>query len=156
MARYRGPVKKLQRRFGLLPKEDKIRGYRTKRQKRKSEYGRRLEEKQKIKFIYGVLERQFRRYVKEAFKSKGQTGIRLLQLLETRLDRVIYLAGFAKTGRMARQAITHGHVQVNGKKLSIPSYTVKQNDIITLTPKFLYNIQVREFLKEKKYIPSWL
>ena len=156
MSRYRGPVKKLQKRFGLIPQEEAPKSFRKGHTKRKSEYGVRLEEKQKVKFIYGVQEKQFSRYMKEAFRSKGQTGVRLLQILETRLDRIILLAGFVPTIRMARQIVTHGHVVVNGKKVSIPSYGTKVDDVITLSSKMLENVKIQTQMKEKTELPAWL
>lgn len=157
MSRDLGPVRKKERRFNLLSETDAARSYRGLIHKRKSEFGIRLEEKQKIKFIYGVQERQFKRYMKMAFRDKSQTGVRLLQLLETRLDRVIFLAGLVKTMKMARQLVTHGHALINGKKVSIPSYSVAKDDVITLSPKLLENVHIKESLNEKKKeIPSWL
>ena len=161
MSRYTGPVKKKLRRFGLIATEEVQKNYRTQarttRPKRKSEFGIRLEEKQKIKFIYGVTERQFARYIKIAFHTKGQTGVRLLQLLETRLDRVLFLSGLVTTSRMARQFVGHGHVLVNDKKVTIPSYGLKKDDVITLKPKTLENVQVlKQFKEEKKDLPTWL
>ncbi len=102
------------------------------RRRKVSEYGTQLKEKQKVKFVYGVLEKQFHRYYLKAANMKGITGENLLQLLERRLDNVVYRLGLAKTRRMARQVVGHGHVLVNGKKVDIPSYLVKAGDVITL------------------------
>ena len=102
------------------------------RRRKVSESGTQLKEKQKVKFVYGVLEKQFHRYYLKAANMKGITGENLLQLLERRLDNVVYRLGLAKTRRMARQIVVHGHVQVNGKKVDIPSALVKVGDVITL------------------------
>ena len=136
MAIDRTPVLKRCRSLGLAPafmgisKESKRQVRRQNR--KKSEYGIQLTEKQKAKFIYGVLEKQFRGYYDKAKKMEGITGENLLKLLELRLDNVIYRLGIAKTRRMARQIIVHGHILVNGKKVDIPSYSVKVGDVITL------------------------
>ncbi|MBP3737028.1 MAG: 30S ribosomal protein S4 [Lachnospiraceae bacterium] len=102
------------------------------RRRKVSEYGTQLREKQKVKFVYGVLEKQFHRYYMKAANMKGITGENLLQLLERRLDNVVYRLGLAKTRRMARQIVVHGHILVNGKKVDIPSALVKVGDVITL------------------------
>jgi len=117
--------------------------------RRLSDYGRQLREKQKAKRIYGVRERQFRRYFNEARRSKERTGEALLQLLERRLDNVLYRAGFAKTRPHARQLIAHGLVKVNGRRVTIPSLSVKVGDKIALAKKdlILYDEVVR---------PSWI
>ena len=104
------------------------------RRKKVSEYGAQLKEKQKVKFVYGILEKQFNRYFERAASMKGITGDNMLQLLELRLDNVVYRLGLAKTRRMARQVVGHGHIRVNGKKVDIPSYSVKVGDVITLRP----------------------
>ncbi|MBI2195683.1 MAG: 30S ribosomal protein S4 [Candidatus Levybacteria bacterium] len=146
MARYRGPKHRLARREGenILDKTSAslqrrlavppgVHGRKGKR--RLSEYGTQLREKQKAKAIYGVLEKQLRRLVNEVAARKGDTGELLLSMLETRLDNITYRLGFAKTRYMARQLVSHGHVYVNGKKLSIPSYSVRKDDVISLSPK---------------------
>ncbi len=102
------------------------------RRRKVSEYGTQLREKQKVKFVYGVLEKQFHRYYVKASSMKGVTGDNLLRLLETRLDNVVYRLGLAKTRRMARQIVVHGHIRVNDQKVDIPSYSVKTGDVITL------------------------
>ena len=102
------------------------------RRKKVSEYGAQLKEKQKVRFIYGVLEKQFRHYFEKATNMKGVTGENMLSLLELRLDNVVYRLGLAKTRRMARQIVGHGHIRVNGEKVDIPSYQVKVGDVITL------------------------
>ena len=98
--------------------------------KKKSEYGIQLNEKQKVKFVYGILEKQFRSYYEKATKMPGKTGDNLLILVERRLDNVVYRMGFAMTRRQARQLVNHGHFTVNGKKVNIPSYLVKAGDVI--------------------------
>jgi small subunit ribosomal protein S4 len=141
MARYLGPKLKLSRRVGVpiadIPKHTARRqlnapgmhGYRGRRPK---DYGIRLTEKQKLRYHYNVLEKQFRRYVNEANRRKGNTGEVLLQLLESRLDNVVRRAGFSRTIWAARQMVTHGHVLLNGKKADRPSIAIKPGDVITL------------------------
>jgi small subunit ribosomal protein S4 len=102
---------------------------------KESEYLLQVREKQKAKRIYGVLEKQFSNYYEEAARKRGKTGDELLQILETRLDNIVYRAGFAKSRDMARQTVGHGHILVNGKKVDIPSYRVGENDIVEVTPK---------------------
>ncbi len=102
---------------------------------KESEYLLQVREKQKAKRIYGVLEKQFANYYEEAAQKRGKTGDVLLQILETRLDNIVYRAGFAKSRDAARQAVSHGHILVNGKKVDIPSYRVSENDIIEVAPK---------------------
>ncbi|MCX7606357.1 MAG: 30S ribosomal protein S4 [Bacteroidia bacterium] len=145
MARYTGPRQKISRRFGepifgpsrVLSRKNYAPGIhgRFKRGGKVSEYGRQLMEKQKAKAIYGVLERQFRRFFEEASRMKGSTGENLLQLLERRLDNVVYRMGFARTRPAARQLVNHGHILVNGKRVTIPSYLVSPGDTISLTPQ---------------------
>jgi small subunit ribosomal protein S4 len=103
---------------------------------KESEYLLQVREKQKARRIYGVLERQFGNYYEEAARARGKTGEALLQILETRLDNIVYRAGFAKSRDMARQVVRHGHVLVNGKKVDIPSYRASENDIVEIAPKF--------------------
>jgi small subunit ribosomal protein S4 len=102
---------------------------------KESEYLLQIREKQKAKRIYGVLEKQFENYYEEAARRRGMTGEALLQLLESRLDNIVYRAGFAKSRDMARQVVSHGHILVNGKKVDIPSYRVSENDIVEVAPK---------------------
>ena len=128
-----------------------------KMRRRLSEYGVQLREKQKAKRTYGVLERQFRRYFKKAFKKRGVTGEALLQLLELRLDNVVYRLGFVPSRSVARQLVRHGHILVDGKKVDIPSYQVKPGQVINLNPKAMKIEVVKKSLAEKKKeIPSWL
>ena len=139
MAKYNGPILKRARTLGLAPQVlgiDKKSNRNPKQRSGKlSEYGLQLQEKQKAKFIYGVLEKQFRKVYKDAEKLHGITGENLLQLLELRLDNVIYRMGFAKTRNEAKQLISHGHFLVNGKKVDIPSYRVSQGDVISVKEK---------------------
>jgi small subunit ribosomal protein S4 len=143
MARYLGPTCKLARReetdlglkSGSLDKKCKLTmlpGVHGKEKPRKSDYAKQLREKQKIKRIYQVLERQFRRYYQEASRQKGSTGEVLLQILERRLDNVVYRMGFAATRRESRQFVVHGHVMVNGNKVNIPSYQVAPGDVVAM------------------------
>lgn len=167
MARYTGPKQKIARRFGeplFGPSRALSRkGYppgihgRFKRSNKMSEYGRQLMEKQKAKAIYGVLERQFRRFFEEAVRMKGNTGENLLQLLERRLDNVVYRMGFARTRAAARQLVSHGHILVNQRPVNIPSYLVSPGDTITLTPKAQTKEALTKTFQEQgrnKY--SWL
>lgn len=128
-----------------------------KRARRSSQYGRQLREKQKVKRLYGVLEKQFRRYVKMAVRSKGNTGEKLLSFLEKRLDNVIYRLGFAPTRPAARQMISHKHVLVNGKVVNIPSFEVKEGDTVSLSSKAIQIPAVKTILGKKDIkIPTWL
>ncbi|MBR1408354.1 MAG: 30S ribosomal protein S4 [Clostridia bacterium] len=138
MANNKEPIAKKCRSLDISPA---ALGYGNKKSKRNpggnrrrkvSEYGTQLKEKQKVKFVYGVLEKQFHRYYLKASNMKGITGENLLSLLERRLDNVVYRLGLAKTRRMARQIVVHGHIMVNGRKVNIPSYLVKAGDVITL------------------------
>lgn len=177
MARYTGPDCKLCRREGckLFLKGprcysskcamDKNRhpyppGEAGKRRPRESQYRQQLREKQKTKRIYGVLEKQFRGYYETANRQSGVTGENLLRLLECRLDNVVYRLGFSKSRAEARQQVRHGHINVNGKKVTIPSYRVRQNDSISVSEKAkdLYNIQtsIVENAKTSAVVPAWL
>lgn len=167
MARYTGPKDRLSRRegFDLFGKGAKLtrlsvppgvhgpKGYR----RRPSQFGRQLREKQKVKRLYGVLERQFKRYVNTALKSRGNSGDVLLSLLERRLDNVVFRLGFAPTRPAARQLVTHRQVFVNGKKVNIPSYQVKPGETITLTAKAMEIPAVKKLLEVKTFkVPKWL
>ena len=127
------------------------------RRKKVSEYGAQLKEKQKVRFIYGVLEKQFRHCYDKAAHMKGVTGENMLQLLELRLDNVVYRLGLAKTRRMARQVVSHGHIRVNGQKVDIPSYSVKVGDVITLRPRSAQS-EMFKSLREGTTVltPKWL
>ena len=137
MAVNRTPVLKRCRALGLEPMylgyDKKSNRTSLRAGKKVSEYGLQLREKQKAKFIYGVLEKPFRNYYKKADRMKGMTGENLMQLLESRLDNVAFRMGFARTRREARQIVGHKHLLVNGKKVNIPSYLVKAGDVIELT-----------------------
>lgn len=167
MARYTGPKHKLARREGvnILDKQSAslqrrlnippgVHGKKGKR--RPSEFGTQLREKQKAKAIYGILERQFTKMVKTVEKQKGDTGEMLLSLLETRLDNVIYRLGFAKSRFMARQIVGHGHVKVNDRKLTIPSYQVKPGDVVTISDKIQKNPDIVKLLSEKPETPQFV
>ena len=122
-----------------------------------SQYGKQLREKQKVKRIYGILERQFRRYVEEALKSKGNTGEALLISLERRLDNVIYRLGFAPSRPAARQIVSHRHILVDGKKVNIPSYSLKVGETVSLDSKATNIPEVKKSIEQKDFkIPSWL
>lgn len=157
LARYTGPQNKYLKKFGLLPEPPQKFG-RRKRRRKVSDYGIRLKEKQKLKFIYGVLERQFRRYFEKARENPRNTQELLLQFLECRLDNVLYRLGFAKTRRQARQLVNHGHVLVDDGKVDICSYNVKIGQVITVRSKSLKIPFVQESLKEAKpsRLPVWL
>lgn len=130
-------------------------GQRGKR--RLSEYGFQLREKQKTKRIYGVLERQFRRYFEQASRAKGETGQVLMRILETRLDNVLYRLGFTPSRSVARQLVSHRHVLVDNRKINLPSFSVKPGQIISLVPKVLELAVIKKSLTEKgRKIPSWL
>uniref|UniRef100_UPI003002DB53 ribosomal protein S4 n=1 Tax=Prototheca fontanea TaxID=2836215 RepID=UPI003002DB53 len=139
MSRYRGPRLRILRRLGYLPgfskkKTQNLSKFKwRKRNFRESQYSIRLKEKQKLRYNYGINEQQLINYVREARRRKGSTGEILLQLLEMRLDNIIYNLGFAPTIPAARQFINHGHIQINNKKMDIPSYNCKINDIISVS-----------------------
>lgn len=141
MAKNREPVAKRCKALDLSPavmgysKKQTNRNPGGKMKKKKSEYGLQLNEKQKVKFIYGILEKQFRNYYEKAVKAPGKTGDNLLILVERRLDNVVFRLGFAATRRQARQLVTHSHFTVNGKKVNIPSYLVKVGDVIEVAEK---------------------
>ncbi len=171
MARYLGPKCKLSRREGTdlflksarRPLDSKCKlesrpGQHGAKQSRVSEYGTQLREKQKIRRMYGVLERQFRTYFAEAARRKGATGENLLQLLESRLDNAVYRMGFGSTRAEARQLVSHCAVQVNGKAVNIPSYLLKPNDVVALKEKAQKQLRVQDSLKlaESSGFPSWV
>ena len=167
MARYTGPKHKLARREGIniLDKQSAsllrrlnippgVHGRKGKR--RPSEYGQQLREKQKAKVMYGLLEKQFKRLVTDLEKQKGDTGELMISLLETRLDNVVYRLGFAKTRFMSRQLVSHGHVKVNGQKVTIPSYQVQPNDVIEISDKIQKNPDVTKLLAEGPALVSFV
>ncbi len=166
MARYTGPATRKSRRL----KVDLVGGDRAFERRpyppgqhgrgriKESEYLLQLQEKQKARYTYGVLERQFRRYYEQAARTKGKTGEALLQLLESRLDNVVYRAGLARTRRQARQLVSHGHFIVNGKKVNVPSYQVSKFDIIDVKPKSMNTLPfvvAKESFGDRP-IPGWL
>ena len=128
------------------------------RRRQESEYGRQLREKQKAKFIYGVLEKQFRAYYDKALKFEGITGEILMGLLETRLDNVVFRLGFARTRKEARQTVRHGHITVNGKRVDIPSYQVKGGDVVAVSSKAKDLLPIKEAIiaSEHVAVPAWL
>ena len=174
MARYIGPTCKLARREGAdLSLKSPARALDSKckleqkpgqhgataRKGKLSDYATQLREKQKVKRIYGLLERQFRNYYKKASNKKGNTGENLLQLLETRLDNVVYRMGFAVTRASARQLVSHRGVLVNGKPVNLPSYAVKAGDAIALSEKAQKQLRVQEALtvaQQMDLSPSWV
>ena len=166
MARYTGPITKKSRRLGTdLVGGDKAferraypPGVHGRGRTKESEYLLQLREKQKARYAYGVLEKQFRRYYEEANRLAGKTGDNLLIILESRLDNVVYRSGLASTRRQARQLVVHGHLLVNGKKVNIPSYRVSAYDIIDIAQKSLSTLPfviARETHNERS-VPAWL
>lgn len=171
MGSYHGPKARVQRRFGEVliprPKYQKImekRAYppgdhgkeKQFRSGRRSDYGLQLNEKQKLSFIYNIRERQMRRYFLKARQQSGNTGANLLVLLERRLDNLVYRAGFAATIWAARQLVSHGHIQVNGKRLNIPSYSVNVGEVISVSEKMRKNVHIVESLESTPYSPQFI
>ncbi len=162
MARNTQPILKRCRTLGLDPQVlgiDKSSNKNPKQSRKKqSEYGLQLNEKQKVKFIYGVLEKQFRKYYVMATKRQGITGEMLLQILESRLDNVVYRLGLANTRREARQIVNHGHITLNGHKADIPSILVKQGDVVSVREKSRSSVRMKEIVEDnaKKVVPQWL
>ncbi len=168
MARYLGPTAKVSRRLGIaiVPKDEKYLdrrpyppGQHGQNKKGKiSEYAVQLREKQKMKYIYGVLERQFRLYFAKASRMKGVTGDNLVKMLESRLDNVVYRAGFAVSRPAARQLVSHCHLLVNGKKVNIPSYQLRPGDVVEFRAKSKNMEVVRNALNKKpdSQIPQWI
>lgn len=168
MARYRGPKTKLERRENIylgLKQKNKFekRAYipgeaKRRRTGRLTGYGEQLREKQKVKRMYGLLEKQFHGYFLEAARMRGVTGDILLELLERRLDNTVYRLGFAPTRASARQFVTHGHVTVNGKKVDIPSYRVAKGSVISIKEKSRKIPIIVEMLEKSSegMLPSWL
>jgi small subunit ribosomal protein S4 len=160
MARYRGSKHKLVRRYGvnLLDKVSNSLQRRAnilpgvhgaKRKRQLSEFGVQLKEKQKAKFTYGVMEKQFKTIMSDLQKRKGDTGELLIARLETRLDNIVYRLGFAKTRYQSRQFVSHNHILVNGKKVNIPSYQVRLDDVISLSPQIQKNVSVLKQLENE-------
>ena len=128
------------------------------RRSKKSEYAEQLNEKQKVKFVYGILEKQFHMYYEKASRAAGNTGEELLILIERRLDNVVYRLGFAATRREARQLVSHGHFNVNGKRVDVPSYLVKPGDVIAVCEKSASNNRFKKMKEEDAFrpAPKWL
>ena len=124
--------------------------------RKKSEYGQQLNEKQKLRFIYGVLEKQFHKYYLDATKKDGITGEMLLQILESRFDNVIFRLGLANTRREARQLVSHAHFLINGKKVNIPSYLVKPGDVISVREKSRSSVKFTTLMGQDVIVPKWL
>lgn len=162
MAINRQPVLKRCKTLGINPATmgiDKSSNRNPKQgRKKQSEYGLQLNEKQKVKFIYGVLEKQFRKYYVMATKKQGITGEMLLQILESRLDNVVFRLGLANTRREARQIVNHGHITVNGRKVDIPSYLVKPGDVIAVREKSKNSVRIKEIVETNanRVVPKWL
>jgi small subunit ribosomal protein S4 len=166
MARYTGPITKKSRRLGTdLVGNDKAFEHRPyppgmhgRGRTKESEYLLQLKEKQKARYAYGVLEKQFRRYYEEANRLAGKTGDNLLVILESRLDNVVYRSGLASTRRQARQLVVHGHFTVNGKKVNVPSYRVSAYDVIDVRPKSmnLHPLVIARETFNDQVVPGWL
>ena len=162
MAKNMQPVLKRCRTLGIEPGvmgiDKKSKRNPGPQRRKQSEYGLQLNEKQKAKFIYGVLEKQFRKYFELAEKKEGITGENLLSILESRLDNVIFRLGLADTRRQARQIVTHGHVQVNGKRVNIPSYLVKPGQVISLREKTATADWMKDIVEANstRTVPKWL
>ena len=162
MAIDRTPVLKRCRQLDIDPivmginKKSNRQPKRTRRQK--SEYGTQLQEKQKAKFIYGVLEKQFRSYYEKAIKEEGITGDNLLSILERRLDNVVFRLGFARTRKEARQTVCLGRITGNGRRVDIPSYQVKAGDVVAVAPKAKDLLPIKEALVSSEHmaVPAWL
>lgn len=169
MSRYTGSKNKLQRRIGedLGLKTNAVKVARVintrpgqhgvKNKRKLSDYGTQLKEKQKLRYIYGITEKQLHKLYVEATKNPTATGAALLNLLERRLDNIVYRLGWTATRAAARQMVSHNHILVNGKKMNIPSYTVDVNDVVTVKSNFVSSPAVAERLKEEpNAIPAWL
>ena len=162
MAVQKEPILKKCRYLGISPavmgvsKKESIRFKNANNRKKISEYGLQLKEKQKLKFIYGVLEKQFRHYFSIAEKMEGKAGDNLITVLESRLDSVVYRMGLALTRREARQLVVHSHYTVNGKKVNIPSYLVKPGDVIKVKAKSQNSPKFKEIKEMEVGIPGWL
>ncbi|WP_319371397.1 30S ribosomal protein S4 [uncultured Ilyobacter sp.] len=160
MARNRQPVLKKCRALGIDPvvlgvNKSSKRGPRPNANRKPTEYAIQLREKQKAKFIYSVMEKQFRKLYAEANRRDGVTGLNLIQYLERRLDNVVYRLGIAKTRRQARQVVSHGHIAVNGRKVNIASYRVKVGDVVSVIENSK-NVEIIKSAVEASNAPSWL
>jgi small subunit ribosomal protein S4 len=170
MSRYTGPKAKRWRRIGQVPADGSATAVQRRtyppgqhglrRRAKLSEYAQQLHEKQKARYTYGLQERQFANYYREADASRGVTGVVLMQILELRLDNVVFRLGLAKTRGQARQIVSHGHVRVNGKKVTIPSYRVSEKDAIALSDSYTKTVaKSRGDEEESEFevtVPDWL
>ena len=167
MARYTGPRTRISRRFGIpmfgpdkyLERRNYGPGVHGPKSRRKhTDYGLGLIEKQKLRYFYGLMERQFRGVYQKALKRRGVTGEQMLQILETRLDNVVYHLGFATTRAAARQMVSHGHVKVNNRKVNVPSYALKVNDVIEVRESSVSRQLATKNLElsTSKVVPEWL
>jgi small subunit ribosomal protein S4 len=167
MARYKGPRVRISRRFGIpifgpskyLERRNYPPGVHGPKSRRKlTDYGMGLVEKQKLRYYYGLMERQFRGVYEKALRRRGVTGEQMLQILETRLDNVVFHLGFGTTRAAARQMVAHGHVSVNGRKVSIPSYALKVNDAITVKNNTVSRQMATKALElsTSRAVPDWL
>ena len=165
MAKNMQPIAKRCKALGISPADMGYAKKTTERnsgnqvRKKKSEYALQLQEKQKVKFVYGIMEKQFRMYYEKAARMPGKTGDELLGLIERRLDNVVYRLGFAMTRREARQLVSHAHFTVNGKKVNIPSYLVRQGDVIEVKETSRGSVKFKRLLGEDApvvLVPAWL
>ena len=163
MAKNMQPYLKRCRTLGISPavmgvNKESNRNPGPQRRPKKSEYALQLTEKQKVKFVYGVLEKQFRAYYEKAARMKGNTGDELMTLLERRLDNVVFRLGLAATRREARQLVNHGHFTVNGKRVNIPSYLVKEGEVIAVCDKSRSSAKFKKMVEDDRFVaaPKWL
>ncbi len=163
MAKNMQPYLKRCRTLGISPavmgvNKESNRNPGPQRRSKKSEYALQLTEKQKVKFVYGVLEKQFRAYYEKAARMKGNTGDELMTLLERRLDNVVFRLGLAATRREARQLVNHGHFTVNGKRVNIPSYLVKPGDVVAVRDKSRSSAKFKKMVEDDRFVaaPKWL
>jgi len=167
MARYKGPRVRISRRFGIpifgpskyLERRNYPPGVHGPKSRRKlTDYGMGLVEKQKLRYYYGLMEKQFRGVYEKALKRRGVTGEQMLQILETRLDNVVFQLGFGTTRAGARQMVAHGHIQVNGRKVSIPSYALRVNDVVTAKNTTVSRQMATKCmeLSTSRAVPDWL
>ena len=163
MAKNMQPYLKRCRTLGISPavmgvNKESNRNPGPQRRPKKSEYALQLTEKQKVKFVYGVLEKQFRAYYEKAARMKGNTGDELMTLLERRLDNVVFRLGLANTRREARQLVNHGHFTVNGKRVNIPSYLVKTDDVVAVCDKSRSSAKFKKIVEDDRFVaaPKWL
>ena len=163
MAKNMQPYLKRCRTLGISPavmgvNKESNRNPGPQRRPKKSEYALQLTEKQKVKFVYGVLEKQFRAYYEKAARMKGNTGDELMTLLERRLDNVVFRLGLAATRREARQLVNHGHFTINGKRVNIPSYLVREGEVIAVCDKSRSSAKFKKMVEDDRFVaaPKWL